>query len=633
MNRNSYHHSEWYYLARHFTDVRMVVSMIAIVFLTVLRQIKKHFRPNRIHYYPPEIKSLSNFSSLEPSFAISDQIQVPAGPLRLKLATGYLEFNQWPEWNIQFNDSEQFASLHRWNWLLRALTDELEPVDSQWGEALIRSWLFTMPCLPSGDAGDSYTAGERISNACLFFRYTSDSWVQIPHDISSALHCMALDLANHIEYFPGDLSGNHVFNNARALLFAGHCCEDPKLITLGRSLIQERLPVLLESNGFLREGSSHYQFLFTRWLLEMRILAEECSDYETLDVLILYITQAVDACRFFQVPSTNSETVVPTFGDVSPDCEPEWLWDLPFSSPAYIESSGIYTPSSNLSGWAMLFSDWVSNVSHDHVVDTISNRDQKSFAILPWRSFSDAGWHRIDYLGWTAILHTENSSGPAISTHAHYDLCSFVLYKDGRELLIDAGRLDYTASAIGRYGIKAHAHNTVTLNGCPPMLLRGDRFFPERYRRALCSVDIKENENNLVMRIDHDGFMRLGGGIKHHIREFIFSVDNVEIIDRLEGNGSYCMESFFHSPSFIPLSDVKHGIVDHQVASHYERVNIDVLEAPSAIEMTYLAASTEPIGGWQFSAYGQRSLSMTKHFSIELNLPATCRYRITDREL
>ena len=44
----------------------------------------------------------------------------------------------------------------------------------------------------------------------------------------------------------------------------------------------------LISNGFLVEGSSHYQFLFTRWLLELGLVAEEKNDELTANLIFLY---------------------------------------------------------------------------------------------------------------------------------------------------------------------------------------------------------------------------------------------------------------------------------------------------------------------------------------------------------
>ena len=83
-----------------------------------------------------------------------------------------------------------------------------------------------MTPLPPGVPSESYTVGERISNACLFVRHTCGNWEEIPQDILAALQFMAVSLARRIEYHDGELTGNHVVNNGRALLFAGHCCHN-----------------------------------------------------------------------------------------------------------------------------------------------------------------------------------------------------------------------------------------------------------------------------------------------------------------------------------------------------------------------------------------------------------------------
>ena len=120
-----------------------------------------------------------------------------------------------------------------------------------------------------------------------------------------------------MEYQNDNLTGNHIVNNARALIFAGHCAKDPKLVLLGRSILEENLPILLKS-GFLREGSSHSQFLFTRWLLEIMFIVCECKDNKTLNVIKPFVEEALLACDFFRINNKNNFEI-PKFGDISPD--------------------------------------------------------------------------------------------------------------------------------------------------------------------------------------------------------------------------------------------------------------------------------------------------------------------------
>ena len=115
-----------------------------------------------------------------------------------------------------------------------------------WGIELLRSWLYDMGATPRGDASESYTIGERISNACLFTRQTLGNWNSIPIDLKDAIKYKTKYLASRLEYIPGNLTGNHLINNARALLLAGHCCDLEAPKKLARLILKENLSTIID---------------------------------------------------------------------------------------------------------------------------------------------------------------------------------------------------------------------------------------------------------------------------------------------------------------------------------------------------------------------------------------------------
>jgi len=605
--------SEWRYIIRRCYSITMVLQCAHVIATAITRRILNRLLYQRMHRYPRNVRVLANTISIPQLTQYpTPNSTLPDGPRRLKLATGYLYFDDQPNWDTTFDDHEMFVSLHRWNWLLRALTDEEIPPDMGWGFALMRSWLNAMSVLPKGDAGESYTTGERIVNTCLYARHISGGWEAIPADITTALGQMAYDLSQRVEYHGGDLSGNHVVNNARALLFAGHCCNFPQLIDLGRALLCDRLPILV-SDGFLREGSSHYQFLFTRWLLELRLLTVENGDNETFNLLDSYLPSLIHGCHFFRVYAPDYSFIVPTIGDISPDCEPVWLWDLVESPLSHIKTNRPVSTGFKY-GWANLFNDYQAPLSDLFV----GCSDQ----ITRWIDCHHSGWYRLDHQGWTAIWHAESSSGPAISSHSHHDFGSLVLYRHGKEVLIDPGRLDYSGSTLGNYGVEGIAHNLVTINGRPPMLSRGDRLLPEQQRNASCSVKLEEDEDGEIatVTITHSGFKRILGRSGNHSRSFIFTSDYVEILDHINGHDSHWLEWRFHRPD--SLSD-----------NSSPSISIDLIDSSNPLNESKLECTKEPIGGWRFTAYGIKEKAMTHSFSAETMLPIMCRYRIRDKVL
>ena len=65
---------------------------------------------------------------------------------------------------------------------------------------------------------------------------------------------------------------------------------------------------------FLIEGSSHYQFLIARWLLEIRMACEDFGDFITLDLMNPIIISIIEKCKFFIV--NENQKCIPIFGDV-----------------------------------------------------------------------------------------------------------------------------------------------------------------------------------------------------------------------------------------------------------------------------------------------------------------------------
>lgn len=597
-------------LIRRCANPLLAFSLLMVVLDAVWRRVSNRvFRGHAVHYPAHLRRQVAGLGAAACDDALSWEGGGPdSGPRRLRLAVGYLEFEHEPDWRRGFEDEEQLVSLHRWNWLIRALTDGEEEVDAEWGFALVRSWLREMGALPDGPASESYTVGERLANLVLFSRIHGGSWRIIPDDLHCALRRMMEYLSLRVEYQPGRLTGNHVVNNARALLLAGHALDEPGHVAFARELLADQLPRLVGEEGFLREGSSHYQFLFTRWLVEMRLVAVEVGDAETLALLDPLLPVLVEACRFFLVADGRGGYHLPTIGDVSPDFDPEWLKALPWAVGGTTAEHG------EPHGWGGLIR---RHFSPEVVGVAAFDRGGDSWCCHP-----RGGWYRLDYAGWCAIWHAEGSAGPAIGSHAHHDLGSLVLFRHGAEVLIDPGRLNYEGgSAEGNYGVSAQAHNSVVIDGLAPMLSTRDRFVPARYRQASVTVSWGPVEGGQELRMEHDGFARLHGGAVLHQRRFLFSPEEVTIKDRLGGRGARRVGFQFH----FAAPDAAEGAVTAG-EDRLGPVGLELVDEPSGraegMECSHVRAGQ--LAGWRFPAYGVRAPAMTVRSSGAVTLPFQC---------
>ncbi|SVD87668.1 uncharacterized protein METZ01_LOCUS440522, partial [marine metagenome] len=254
----------------------------------------------------------------------------------LILCADTFSFKKESDWFIEFKDEEYNFSLHRWNWLLTSLSNNTNNPAREWGLNMMRSWINKMIDDQNGDAWHPYTTGERISNAFMFGILTSEDFVYskqtdiLPEDIKSALNLMAIYLSDHLEYKGKGKTGNHVINNARALLFASILLDIESYSNLSFSILRSNLPELVSTDGFLSEGSSHYQFIFTRWILEMLWLSKISNKCDIYDFLHPFSSKLVKQCGFFIVEDLDDGLLsIPLIGDVSPDFPVSWLSSLP----------------------------------------------------------------------------------------------------------------------------------------------------------------------------------------------------------------------------------------------------------------------------------------------------------------
>jgi hypothetical protein len=518
----------------------------------------------------------------------------------LTLAAGGYRVERESDWFKEFPDEELTVSLHRWNWLLRGRTDDPALMTREQGLRLMRSWLNT--CYERAEFGaDAYSTGERIVNGSLFLLLTPGDGV--PADIAAAFRGMARQVAENIEYFRAGQTGNHAFNNARALLFAGVVAQLPTASDLAFAIAQERLQTVVTQDGFMREGSSHYHFLFTRWVLEMLWLAQRAKHEPFVELLTPCASVLVQRCWFFLVRSAaDGRWEIPLIGDVSPDFPPAWLIGLPWSrlARAVHQPQKLPEPPSQ-GGWSDLFGPMEGN-------------DRASPDVAA--SFPQSGWLRVDRAPWTVFVRAESDDGGIRAGHEHRDLGSFALFCDGVQILADSGRIDYTCSQLSLYGKSAWAHNTLFVDGLGTTC-DGPGWLSDRYRAVRVDVEVARNLETTNVTIRHDGFGRLAGYPVSHQRRLSFDPTSVRIEDRLEGAGTHRVKVRFHFASGLSLlQDSQGGWKLGDMPLRF--VSDNLLDA-----VVQEGAPSPPFGGLFFPAYGCRQTCRTLDLSGDLNVPAT----------
>lgn len=579
-----------------------------IIFLIsfMIRSILRKSRYIHYFYYPKKIKVILKRINLK----INKNIDYPntKNPNleinKLKLATDYLKFYDSPNWNSKFDDNEQLISLHRWNWLLSELTDDNSKANYEWGVFMIRSYLRSMGPLPKGIISESYTMGEKISNSYLFSKETTNIWNSFPLDINESLKNIANKLVKKIEFYDNDLTSNHAVNNARALIIIGHSQSSNEFLEIGREILYFMLPKLIDHKGFLREGSSHYQFIFTRWLLEIRMISEDYNDTKTIKIIKKYLFDMVDACKFFIVKNNSERSQVPIFGDISPDCEIDWIIDLPNSSLAKFSSED-YKSNINLNGWSKLYSNWKSKKNINWSKNKINKKEVAAFK-------------KIKFDNWILYIRNENPSLSIISSHAHYDFCSFVLFYKGKEVIIDSGRKNYNKKY--SESMFPDFHSSITLDGHSASLRRSDKFFPSDYKKIDTSYELINDYDNIKLILYHDGFSRISKKKITHERTFRLYKKNCIISDCLRGHGNYLLKTYLQMPEALEYKKF-----DSQIKL-INGINLKLesyINDKDIIKYKVLKVDKDSIRGVRSRVYGKEEPSTSLEYEENIVLPVS----------
>jgi len=519
----------------------------------------------------------------------------PLPGVRLALTGQDLDFEG--DWSRSFPDEEVTSSLHRWGWLLRGLTEDRVRMSRERGLALMRSWLrhHAGRAYPQGDA---YSIGERVVNGSLFLLLTGDG--EVPTDICAAFGVMARQIAANLEYYAFGHTGNHAFNNSRGLLFAGVLAKLPAAVDLALAIARERLPKLVTADGFMREGSSHYHFLFTRWVLEMLWLAERVEHQEFVGLLRAYGTRLVARCWFFLVPDEHRSCwQIPLIGDVSPDSPPAWLLGLPWSAPAVrLCEPNVLPLVPPERGWSDLFG---------------ATTGSGTAMLERTESFPRSGWIRVNHPPWTVFVRAETRDGRTQSDHSHHDLGSFVLYRDGVLLFLDSGRVDYTRSPLSLYGMSARAHNSLLIDGLGASC-DGPAWLSDRYRKVKVDVRASREMEDTLITIEHDGFGRIAGHPIAHRRSLRLTRHNFRIEDHLDGNGTHRIQVRLHFAAEVQRHSTHAWML----------VGGGTLSVPACLPDACVQSgqTSQMFGGLVSSEYGRVQAATTLDLSGTVSLPA-----------
>ena len=135
--------------------------------------------------------------------------------------------------------------------------------------------------------------------------------------------------------------------------------------------------------------------------------------------------------------------------------------------------------------------------------------------------------------------------------HAHADVLSFVLWADGRPLVVDPGSFTYTGPLRDTFRGTA-AHNTVEVDGTDQCELWGD--FRAAFLPRVARLDISAHADLTIVAARHDGYRRLSDPVVHERWFCWIPRDGLVVVDVLHARRAHRAISRLHLAPGVPAT-------------------------------------------------------------------------------
>lgn len=399
------------------------------------------------------------------------------------------------------NLSGEVQSAHDWNsptfeklWLYNLhYFDDLNARDSKQRTAiqlaLIERWIAENPAV-SGNGWEPYPLSLRLVNWIKWYNRVKPNKPEIVRSIDLQAKALSKQLEYHI-------LGNHLFANAKALVFVGCFLQGDsaaKYLELGLKILQREIPEQFLTDGGHFELSPMYHSILLWDLLDLINLAEITRRSELTSRLPQWRNVALMALNWLKVMQ-------------HPDGEVSFFNDSTMGIAA--------TP-------AQLF-NYAASLKLE-----LKNQALPELVTLPV-----SGYSRVSMPEHT-LLFDHAAVGPDyLPGHAHGDTLSIEWSVGLERVLVNSGTSIYGVSRERLRQRQTAAHNTVVVDNVDSSeVWSGFRVARRAYAKL---VNAYVGVDNVTLTATHDGYKRLKGKVTH-IRNVVVTASSLTIIDELQGS-------------------------------------------------------------------------------------------------
>jgi uncharacterized heparinase superfamily protein len=428
-----------------------------------------------------------------------------SGPARFEFLNQTGELTHPADWNASGQPKLWLYNLHYFDDLNAAG----RAARRAWHAALITRWIAENP--PGhGNGWEPYPLSLRIVN---WIKWSLAGNRLEAHWLDS-LAVQARYLRRRLEWH---LLGNHLFANAKALIFAGLFFsggEADEWLTTGLRILDRQLGEQILADGAHFELSPMYHAIIQEDLLDLVNLGRAYA--ETIAYLQIEVwTKFLRRMRAWLMGMTHPDGEITFFNDAAIGIA---------ASPAELET---YALRLGLSVCC-------------HPQHGVTHHDASGYirvALGPFTAFVDVAKVGPDYL----------------PGHAHADTLSFELSLGPTRLLVNRGTSIYGNGPAREEQRSTAAHNTVQVDGKNSSAVWGGFRVAKRARPF--GLEIEQATDWVRIRCSHDGYAGLRRRVIH-TREWVFSPQRLTVADTLEGRYATATARLHLAPSVAV--DVSH---------------------------------------------------------------------------
>jgi len=420
----------------------------------------------------------------------------------------------------------------------------------------------------------SWMNNSDISQSISYHPYTTSlriiNWCKANIDDRSVLKNLYFQTAYLYRNLEYDVPGNHLLENAKALIVGGYYFKDQgeseKWIAKGFRIFKDQTPrQILQDGGFFERSPMYHSIILEGYLDILNIIENDHPDRRLFE-------SAAKKMLDFLLSVTHPDGGIALFNDATLEIAPP---------PTMLLKYG---------------------------------RDLLGYAPEKKSAFKETGYYIHENDNIYLIIDGGPLGPDYIPGHAHADIFSYEFSLKGRRVIVDSGVYEYEKSPMRDYVRSTRAHNTVCMDGVDQAEMWGNFRVARRYKPY--DVEFKNNVSQSRFSGYFNGYAKLiGDNIIHH-REILCDDKNHIIIvtDTIDGKGNHLVESLVHIHPEITVT-IERGSI------HLSGKDIHCVIEP-------VGTRFELSEGWYCPGFGEKYRNTVVVFGGKVELPVKLSYKI-----